>query len=762
LNDDTILSSLSALGLSPSNTSVPTHFTSTSSTLLDSFFVSVASKIIKYDQVSAPQFSHHDCIFLSYFFELERIPNTSTYRDYRNLNHARLELGLDSIDWNYIFNLESVDEQLDFLNDKILYLFNQYVPLKTSRLNKSNKPWFNNEIACLISNRDIAYERWKRYRTPELLTQYKNLRNRVVAEIKKLKKTYYEEKFSNSTGGKQTWNLIRKMGLSSKNLNAVDSADVDVEDINSQFLSSSSSASFSNCPSTFLENYDGFSFSCVNECDVLESMLSIKSHATGLDKIDPKFLFVILPKILHIITFIFNTILTKSVFPQCWKSAKIIPLPKGNGSFRPISILPFLSKVLEKLMYNQINKYLSEKALLSEKQSGFRSNRSCTTALINVTEQIRVALENDEISILVLLDHSKAFDKVDPHIACLKLNNHFNFSSSATRLIKSYLTERTQSVCIGSSKSTLLPLRSGVPQGSILGPLIFNTYINDLPTVLNNCEINMYADDVQLSFKCKTSQLDSGIFALNSDLSRIDRWASENHLEINASKSKCLIIAKRTNAPESAPRVQIGNNIIEYSNTAKNLGIIFNSSLTWNNHISAVTGKVYGLLRSLWTMHEFTPQPIRLLLCKTYLVPVLLYGVEIFANCDSESKRKLNVAFNNIARYVYGLNRTDSVSRYSQSIFSITFDNLLKLRILTFLHRIVYTQQPSFLYNKLRFTHSPRDNKIVPFRHRLCLSERQFFLYAVHLWNLLPSYIQFTANADKFKNLAKHHLESSL
>lgn len=156
LNDDTILNSFSALGLSPSNTSTPTHFTNTSSTLLDSFFVNNTSKIIKYDQISAPQFSHHDCIFLSYFFESEHASNTRSYRDYRNLNYARLGIALDSIDWNCIFNLESADEQLDFLNDKIRYLFDLYVPLKMSRSNKpTNKSWFNNQIASMIRNSDM-------------------------------------------------------------------------------------------------------------------------------------------------------------------------------------------------------------------------------------------------------------------------------------------------------------------------------------------------------------------------------------------------------------------------------------------------------------------------------------------------------------------------------------------------------------------------------------------------------------------------------
>jgi len=241
----------------------------------------------------------------------------------------------------------------------------------------------------------------------------------------------------------------------------------------------------------------------------------------------------------------------------------------------------------------------------------------------------------------------------------------------------------------------------------------------------------------------------------------VHSWASRNFLEINASKSKCLIISKRPLSQHNIPMVKIDNKAIEFSKNAKNLGIVFNSNLSWGNHIATAVAKVYGLLRTLWSLQSLTPQPIRLLLCKTYLVPILLYGVELFANCDYESKRKLTVAFNNIARYVYNLKRFDHISEHSRSIFSLSFENFLKLRTLIFLHRIIYSQKPLYLYNRLRFTNSPRDNKIVPFRHSLRLSERQFFLFSVHLWNLLPSHIQFTANVDKFKKLVGEFLENA-
>lgn len=173
--------------------------------------------------------------------------------------------------------------------------------------------------------------------------------------------------------------------------------------------------------------------------------------------------------------------------------------------------------------------------------------------------------------------------------------------------------------------------------------------------------------------------------------------------------------------------------------------------MTWSNHVNTVLGQTYGKLRSLWATQCYTPLKIRLLLAKSYLIPGLIYGCELFANCDSGSKRKLNSLYNNIVRYIYGLRRYDSVSNFSKSLYGITFENLLSSRALIFLHKIIYTRNPPYLYEKLSFTRSNRGKKLVPLLHRTLVSEWQFFINAVRLWNSLPHNIQLISNAIKFK-----------
>lgn len=187
-------------------------------------------------------------------------------------------------------------------------------------------------------------------------------------------------------------------------------------------------------------------------------------------------------------------------------------------------------------------------------------------------------------------------------------------------------------------------------------------------------------------------------------------------------------------------------------NSAKNLGITFNSTLTWSNHINDLLGKTYGMLRNLWATQHFTPQNIRMLLAKTYLIPRLLYGCEIFAACDSVRRRKLNVLYNNIARYVFTLKRSDRVSMFANKIFQVSFDNLVNSRALITLHRTITTHEPEYLFKRLLFLRSNRGINLVQPRHTCLTSERQFFVHTIRLWNSLPHHIQQIKNATQFKS----------
>lgn len=290
-----------------------------------------------------------------------------------------------------------------------------------------------------------------------------------------------------------------------------------------------------------------------------------------------------------------------------------------------------------------------------------------------------------------------------------------------------------------------------MPQGSILGPLFFSLYVNDLPEHLLHCKIHLYADDVQPYLSSPVHNMSLAADCLNGELARIFLWATANGLCLNPSKSKCMVLHRRSVAPTFIGDILMNNVKIELVHVTKNLGIIFNTNLTWDDHIKTLVGQTYIKLRALWSTQFIIPMKTRILIAKTYLIPSLLYGCELFANCDSDSKRKLNVLFNNICRYVYNLSRYDHISVAAKGLYGVTFENLLNIRVLLFMHRIINKRKPSFLFDRLRFVQSPRNRNIIIPRHRYLFSEWQFFLHAIRLWNSLPQHQQRNTNANSFR-----------
>lgn len=768
LLESNLTDEMAAIGLLPTNLYTPTHYTTTASTLLDIFFVGDQSNVLLYDQISASCFSKHDLIFISYDFCCQRGDEHYLYRDFKNINYNQLYDHLSLVDWDSIYRMPSIDDKLYFVESTVQQLFETSVPLRTKRITAGNKPWFSAAIKQAINHRDMAYTRWKRYKTSELKELHRLARNHVNLLIKSAKSIYYSNRFNSALNSGRTWKIIKEIGLGRDE--GTGNCSVDADELNQTFTNIpliQADANFYGLNNPQLDSSSGnvntypleeiFEFSCVMQSDVLTAFGLVKSNAVGCDNLHPKFIKILIPIMLPYITHIFNSIIMSSYFPMRWKHAKIRPIPKSNTEYRPIALLCYLSKVLEKLIQTQICSYINEKHLLSDVQSGFRSDHSCTTALVEVSENIRRELDDGKLNFLVLLDHSKAFDTVDHSILCMKLRRFYNFSPTSVKLISSYLTGRTQSVHVKDSISRPLALGRGVPQGSILGPILFSLYANDLPAQLSHCKMHMYADDVQLYLSCPTTSIPENLVKLNYDLQNIHQWAIANGLCLNPGKSKCLVIRKRTTCPTLEFDISIDNRKIEIVSTAKNLGIVFNSYLTWSNHISTLVGQSYVKLRTLWSTQSFVPQRVRMLLAKAYLIPKLLYGCELFSSCDSESTRKLNVLYNNIIRYVFGLRKYDHVSSYARSLYGVSFENLLKIRTLLLLHKIIYTEKPKYLHNQLQFARSNRGKRLILPMHRCLVSEWQFLVTAVRLWNTLPHSQQLLSNATHFRKFLFQH-----
>jgi Reverse transcriptase (RNA-dependent DNA polymerase) len=254
------------------------------------------------------------------------------------------------------------------------------------------------------------------------------------------------------------------------------------------------------------------------------------------------------------IAHIFNKTISSKTIPSAWKISKIVPVTKVKDpcrlkDYRPISILPALYKALEKVMKDQIVLFCNMRGLFNRFQSGFRPLLSTTNALLKITDDISMDFDRNFIPILALLDISSAFDTVNFKLLCQKLKNLFNFSDSAIKLIKSYLMGRSQCVFANGTLSSFLPVTQGVPQGSILCPLIFSLFINAISNSIRFSNYHIYADDVQIYLTGCRESIASVINQINAVLASISDWSTKNGLCLNYQKTQAMAIYRSSYSP---------------------------------------------------------------------------------------------------------------------------------------------------------------------------------------------------------------------
>ena len=296
-------------------------------------------------------------------------------------------------------------------------------------------------------------------------------------------------------------------------------------------------------------NKDQFSFTLLDVTDITKLLLTIKSKAYGSDNISVSMLRYCSPHLDQYITHIINSCLEHNYFPQHWKESIIRPLakvsnPKELSDLRPISILPAISKILEKAAHQQIINFLDQYKILSNCQAGFRAGYSTSTALGNVVDDVVKNIDSKELTALVALDFSKAFDTINHKLLYTKLI-FYGFSNSAVDFIKSYLTGRQQKVHIDDSVSSAEDVTSGVPQGSILGPLLFILYTNELFNHIKDCKVQAYADDTQIYLNFKPDRIEEAQNKLNSDLEKINKLSLKHNIKLNPNKSHLIVFGNR-------------------------------------------------------------------------------------------------------------------------------------------------------------------------------------------------------------------------
>ena len=555
----------------------------------------------------------------------KRNHSTISYRFFRGFDEVKFMDDLQNVPWDTIKLLDDTDDILDAWLDIFLQVVDKHVPIKHQRVKRINQPrWISPEILDAIKSRD-------RHKSLGNMDEYRFCRNKVIKLIKYAKKDQYQTFIENSKdkpggiykifkevgAGKGPQKQINTGSVSNENTHTEDPTEI--ANISNDFfvnIANKVKEPVTNtdheklrevCQSTLPTNTK-FVIPNIEKEKVMKFLSNIETtKSTGTDNIGPRLLKLAAHHIVDDITFICNHSIKNSVFPSKWKEAKVVPLHKNGpqeevNNYRPISILPVILKILEKHLPDSLYSFLHEFDLLHKTQSGFRSQHSCETALIHMIDNWLNAIDNGKMIGIVLVDFKKDFDLVDHKILLSKLKI-YGIKDETLSWFDNYLSQRRQQVSINNAKSEFKQVTYGVPQSSILGPLLFLLFINDLPLYTSNVNTDLYADDttlyaIQDSLEIIENNLDS---ALNN----LHIWCKCNGMLLNSAKTKVMLVTtnqKRKRINTDKLNLIYNDEPLSMTTSDKILGVCVDTNLNSTEHVKSLTKKllqIYGCFKKL-------------------------------------------------------------------------------------------------------------------------------------------------------------------
>lgn len=375
---------------------------------------------------------------------------------------------------------------------------------------------------------------------------------------------------------------------------------------------------------------------------------------------------------------------------------------------------------------------------------------------MNVIDDLRRNLDMKNISIAVLFDFSKAFDRVDHELLLYKLKKYFYFDSTACALVLSYLSNRVQEVHT-NTVSSKLEVISGVPQGSVLGPILFSMYINDLPINLKFTDYHLYADDLQIYSSDKRESLANLVDKLNIDIDAICTWALSNGFKLNTSKTQCILLSNKKIDVAGVPKIRVNGVAINYSDHVKSLGIYLDGQLKFDKHVSEIRRKVTFSLRKLWSLSSFADVLLKKKLFHIYILPYFLYCHSSFLGLSNKQFSRLNLAFNSCIRYVHKLNKFDHISMYKTSLLGSDLNTFYDMHTVLLIYKILRNKRPTYLFSKFSYLRSKRTSNMLIPKNRSKILNSSFFARGVGLWNSLPSDVKSSESCNIFRKECRKH-----
>ena len=625
---------LTAAGLSPI-ISRPTRITDHSATLIDHIFSNNCALITRSGIFSDLDLSDHLATFTRILNDRRHVKNDIDQFETRLITNESMDSFNNDIcntDWNFVYENSDANTMFDAIINKYTELYNKNFPLKRTRRQKrqGSSPWLLDWLKCACARKNSLYRNFVKDPTSENKSKYFKMRKFVMKHVKLAKKKFYDSYFEKHlSDSKKQWSMINSLlnrtpkskisinKLEYKNKSLTRKQDI-AEAFNEYFSNIASNLKLDIQPRNALPKNETLSSNTrcpldmpITEVTSDEVKLLIKSlsnKATSDTSVKP--LKAVSPILSELLAAAITKSIAQGVVPSKLKIAKVIPLHKGGSktevkNYRPISLLSVFSKIYEKAMQSRLVGHLKLNNILFAGQYGFRAGHSCEHALLDAQQNLINALERKQVAALLLLDFSKAFDMVDHSILLQKLE-HYGVRGMNLRWFNSYLTHRKQFVHLDNYSSETSEMKYGVPQGSILGPILFTIYINDLPMATKLAKFFIFADDSNVMVEASSpSDLEQ---KCNLVLNTVHQWVSNNGLKLNIEKTNMLFFTNNNKLKNHSLKVVLNGSEIKQKTEAKFLGVIMDSNLNWKKHIEALRNKISRNAGVIWKLSSILPK----------------------------------------------------------------------------------------------------------------------------------------------------------
>ena len=761
----------------------PTHFTENSSSMIDLILTANRNSIIL-SGVGEPfleqNIRYHCPVYcvLNFVKPVSPIYQRKIYLFDRGDYQSFINNIYDT-DWN-LLKSDSINTYAENVTNTITSLANIHIPNKMINIRKTDPPWLTTNIKKLLRKKKRLYDRYKKSNNPHHWETYKRFRNHVTSELRKSKLSQISkltEKLNNSeTGPKDWWKILKGFikpdqtsTIPPLNKNDIiytddnEKANIFNEFFRDQTLLDEHQASL---PET--KHLPPFKLDSITTTpDEVESILKSLplGKATGPDLINNRLLKELARPLSFPLCDLFNFSLSHGLVPEVWKQANVSPIHKKNdpseiSNYRPISLLSTVGKVLEKIVHKHVFNFFHDHHVITTLQSGFVPGDSTVNQLVDIYNTFCKALDEGKEVRAIFCDISKAFDRVWHRGLLFKLETA-GISGILLSWFSDYLNDRCQRVVLPGASSEWTPIRAGVPQGSILGPLLFLMYINDIVEDIDST-IRLFADDTSLYII-----VDEPVHAahtLNLDLVKISCWAKQWLVTFNPDKSEAILFSRKYNKPYHPPVLMDQTQINEVM-SHKHLGIILTNDCNWHEHIEHIKAKAWNRINVMRKLKFKLDRKSLQTMYFSFIRPVLEYADVIWNNCTQYESNELEKIQNEAARIVTGATKLVSINSLLSETGWETLSSRRNKHKLTLLYKMQNDLSPEYLCSLVPPTvgstssyplRNADDLQILHTNSQLYYNS--FLPSAVREWNELPIETRNSSSLNIFKTRINNNI----